>query len=170
MTLAMFFWLLSALIIVGSAVWIAVDAQENRITLLKGEYSIVSGALPWGLLCLLVWIVGFPLYVIHRRRQLIQRGEADKAFVGLLSGLGVIAAQLLAVGLALTVGRFAGQIQPSVIYVFHLPVLIIVVSVVYSATRYDQWGAILKEAVRWGLRLTGFLAAVAGVLMLVNKL
>jgi hypothetical protein len=56
------------------------------------------------------------------------------------------------------------------VYLVHLPILIVVVSVVYSATRYDQWGAILKEALRWGLRLTGFLAAVAGVLWLVNKL
>ena len=31
------------------------------------------------------------------------------------------------------------------VYLVHLPILIVVVSVVYSATRYDQWGAILKE-------------------------
>ena len=54
------------------------------------------------------------------------------------------------------------------IYLVHLPILIVVVSLVYSATRYDQWGAIFKEAARWGLRLSGFLAAVAAVLWLVN--
>ncbi len=36
------------------------------------------------------------------------------------------------------------------IYLVHLPILIVIVSLVYSATRYDQWGAILKEALRWG--------------------
>ena len=55
------------------------------------------------------------------------------------------------------------------IYLVHLPILILIVSVVYSATRYDQWGAILKEALRWGLRLTGFLAAVALVLWVMNR-
>ena len=51
-----------------------------------------------------------------------------------------------------------------------LPVLIVVVSLVYSATRFDEWGPILGEALRWGLRLTGFLAAIAVVLLLVELL
>jgi hypothetical protein len=46
----------------------------------------------------------------------------------------------------------------------YLPILIVVVSLVYSGTRYDQWTSILKEAVRWGLRMTGFLLAIAAVL------
>ncbi len=54
------------------------------------------------------------------------------------------------------------------IYLLHLPILIVIVSLVYSATRFDQWRAIFREAVRWGLRLLGFLAAVAGVLYVVN--
>jgi phage shock protein PspC (stress-responsive transcriptional regulator) len=41
-----------------------------------------------------------------------------------------------------------------------LPVLIIVVSLVYSATRYDDWGAILREAFRWGVRMTTFLGGI----------
>ena len=32
---------------------------------------------------------------------------------------------------------------------WQLPILIVVISLVYSATRYDEWGAILREAVRW---------------------
>jgi hypothetical protein len=55
------------------------------------------------------------------------------------------------------------------IYLVHLPILIVIVSLVYSATRYDQWVLIVKEALRWGLRLTGFLAAVAAVLWVLNK-
>jgi hypothetical protein len=55
------------------------------------------------------------------------------------------------------------------IYLVHLPILIVVVSLVYSATRFDQWRPILKEALRWGLRLTGFLAAVALVLWLIGN-
>ena len=47
---------------------------------------------------------------------------------------------------------------------WQLPILIVVISLVYSATRYDQWGAILKEAVRWGLRMAAFLAVIGLVL------
>jgi hypothetical protein len=52
-------------------------------------------------------------------------------------------------------------------YYWHLPILIVVVSLVYSATRFDQWGPIVREAVRWGLRLTGFLFAIVVVLYVV---
>jgi hypothetical protein len=55
------------------------------------------------------------------------------------------------------------------VYLWHLPVLIVVISLVYSATRFDRWGPILREALRWGLRMVGFLAAVVVVLFLVNR-
>jgi hypothetical protein len=47
---------------------------------------------------------------------------------------------------------------------WQLPILIVVISLVYSATRYDRWDAILREAFRWGLRMTVFLAAIGLVL------
>ena len=50
------------------------------------------------------------------------------------------------------------------IYLVDLPLLIVLISLVYSATRFDQWGPILREAFRWGLRLTGFLVAIAVIL------
>jgi hypothetical protein len=56
------------------------------------------------------------------------------------------------------------------IYLVDLPLLIVIISLVYSATRYDQWGPILREALRWGVRLTAFLGAIGIVLFLVNKL
>ncbi|HZT79445.1 MAG TPA: hypothetical protein VFA26_04465 [Gemmataceae bacterium] len=52
----------------------------------------------------------------------------------------------------------------AVSFYWHLPLLIVLVSLVYSATRFDQWGPILREAVRWGLRLTGFLVAIMVIL------
>ena len=52
-------------------------------------------------------------------------------------------------------------------YYLHLPLLIVLVSLVYGATRFDQWDMILRESLRWGLRLTGFLAAVVVILFLV---
>ena len=47
---------------------------------------------------------------------------------------------------------------------WHLPILIVVISLVYSATRYDEWGPILREAVRWGRNLLGFLLIIVVVL------
>lgn len=49
-----------------------------------------------------------------------------------------------------------------------LPVLLIVVSLVYSATRYDKWNMILYEAARWGIRMAVFLGAIALVLFLLS--
>ena len=51
------------------------------------------------------------------------------------------------------------------IYWFDLPLLIVLVSLVYGATRYDQWGPIVHEAVRWGLRLTAFIACIVALLL-----
>jgi hypothetical protein len=55
------------------------------------------------------------------------------------------------------------------IYAFDLPLAVVLISLVYSATRYDEWGAIFKEAVRWGLRLLGFLGGIALVLFLLAR-
>jgi hypothetical protein len=43
---------------------------------------------------------------------------------------------------------------------YQLPILIIVISLVYSATRFDDWRAILRDTVRWSLRMAGFLVAI----------
>jgi hypothetical protein len=50
---------------------------------------------------------------------------------------------------------------------FQLPLLIVVISLVYSATRYDDWGSIFYEAVRWGGRMALFLLGIGAVLYLV---
>jgi choline-glycine betaine transporter len=52
----------------------------------------------------------------------------------------------------------------------HLPVLIIVISLVYGATRFDDWPHILREARRWVVRLTGFLFIVVFVLFVLAML
>ena len=43
---------------------------------------------------------------------------------------------------------------------WHLPILLVVVSVFYSATRHDRWDRILKEAAGWGFRIATFLAFI----------
>ena len=49
-----------------------------------------------------------------------------------------------------------------------LPVLLVVVSLVYAATRHDRWDKILREAFGWGIRITGFLFAIGLVLYLLS--
>ena len=50
----------------------------------------------------------------------------------------------------------------------HLPIMIAVISLVYSATRYESWGNIIREAVRWGLRMLGFLCGIAVILYIAS--
>jgi hypothetical protein len=47
--------------------------------------------------------------------------------------------------------------------------LIPIISLVYSATRFDEWPVILREAWRWGARISGFLLAIAVVLYVLSK-
>jgi hypothetical protein len=44
------------------------------------------------------------------------------------------------------------------------PVLLVIVSLVYAATRHDRWDKIIHEAVGWGIRITLFLIAIGAVL------
>jgi hypothetical protein len=55
-------------------------------------------------------------------------------------------------------------------FYLHLPILIIVISLVYSATRFDRWGSILHEAFRWGSRMATFLVALAIVVYILSLL
>ena len=47
---------------------------------------------------------------------------------------------------------------------WHLPVLLVTFSLVYSATRHDRWDRILREAGGWVVRISGFLASIGVVL------
>ena len=47
---------------------------------------------------------------------------------------------------------------------FHLPALLVLVSLVYSGTRHDDWPSILLEAFRWGSRMAGFMLCVAAAM------
>jgi hypothetical protein len=53
-------------------------------------------------------------------------------------------------------------------FYWHLPLLIVVISLVYSATRYDRWGPIMREAFRWGRNMTLFLLIIAAALYVLS--
>ena len=49
-----------------------------------------------------------------------------------------------------------------------LPVLLVIVSLVYAATRHDRWDRILSEAFGWGVRILLFLVVIGLVLYLLS--
>ena len=49
-----------------------------------------------------------------------------------------------------------------------LPVLLVVVSLVYAATRHDRWDRICHEALGWGARIALFLVTIGLVLYLLS--
>lgn len=49
-----------------------------------------------------------------------------------------------------------------------LPVLLVVVSLVYAATRHDRWDKIVSEAFGWGIRIALFLVGIGLTLFLLS--
>ena len=49
-----------------------------------------------------------------------------------------------------------------------LPILLVVVSFVYAATRWDRWDKILAEAFGWGIRIALFLFGIGLTLFLLS--
>ena len=49
-----------------------------------------------------------------------------------------------------------------------LPVLLVVVSLVYAATRHDRWDKILSEGLGWGVRIALFLFGIGLTLYLLS--
>lgn len=49
-----------------------------------------------------------------------------------------------------------------------LPVLLVVVSLVYAATRHDRWDKILAEGFGWGIRIALFLFGIGLTLFLLS--
>jgi hypothetical protein len=59
---------------------------------------------------------------------------------------------------------------PPVSIYWELPALLVLVSLVYSATRFDRWDLIWREALRWGLRMTAFLGGIGLLLFALSSL
>lgn len=50
---------------------------------------------------------------------------------------------------------------------WHFPILLVTVSLVYSATRYEEWPDILREAVVWCFRMGFSLVSIGIALFLI---
>lgn len=53
-------------------------------------------------------------------------------------------------------------------YLIDLPLLILLVSLVYSATRFEPWPEIGVEALRWVFRLVSFMFMIGAGLFVVS--
>ncbi|MDR3630218.1 MAG: hypothetical protein P4L42_07770 [Desulfocapsaceae bacterium] len=67
------------LIIVATSVWVYFDARliRARSQPVRGIFN--PGPSRWMLFCLLFWVIGFPLYLIHRKKV---KEAADAFYLG----------------------------------------------------------------------------------------
>ncbi len=52
---------------------------------------------------------------------------------------------------------------------WYLPPLFLLVGLVYSGTKYDEWPAILRDAIWWQIRLLLFLSGLGLVVFLFSR-
>ena len=80
-------------IAVVSAIWVYLDATKNKIGKIQGKKGIFNmSAGAWGTVTLLLWIIGFPAYLI-KRKSLIEKANEnpiESAGRGWKTGLFVI--------------------------------------------------------------------------------
>lgn len=101
---------LSALIVICSSLWVIADSLSKKIPMSQRGYTAFNGPIAWGILCLALWLAGFPLYLVRRHGTLTERGEAGKAKAGTRIGVCVILAWIAVVALSLfTVTRVSDE-------------------------------------------------------------
>ncbi len=68
------FFALVMLGVIASSVWVLVDAETHKVPANRRKpYSASNGSAAWFIGCLLLWIVGFPWYLIARSAVLAER-------------------------------------------------------------------------------------------------
>ncbi|MFK7601891.1 SHOCT domain-containing protein [Deinococcus sp. SM5_A1] len=69
------------LIVLGTTVWVGYDSSTNKITTSDGPYSLANGAVGWVLVCIFLWIIAFPAYLIRRGKLMGNRKPVAQAAV-----------------------------------------------------------------------------------------
>lgn len=98
-------------VVVGSALWVYVDATNNKIGKVpeaKGMFNMPAGA--WSIVTLLLWIVGFPAYLIKRRALIARAKEHPVEVSGRLGKTAVLAVVGVAWLGALVASQMAGSL------------------------------------------------------------
>ena len=63
---------LTYFIVIGTSIWVFIDANQNKIPIGKTPFA-GSDAFRWLAVCVILWIVGFPVYPFRRARTLKER-------------------------------------------------------------------------------------------------
>ncbi len=99
---------LISLIVVASTIWVYWDATSNSIGKIdddKGLFNMSAGA--WALVTLLLWIVGFPAYLV-KRGDLIERAKETPVNVngrgGKLAALTLAGAGFMVMSVGVPIG------------------------------------------------------------------
>ncbi|GIW85163.1 MAG: hypothetical protein KatS3mg107_0823 [Gemmataceae bacterium] len=50
-----------------------------------------------------------------------------------------------------------------------LPLLLIIISLIYAATRHDRWDKIISEAIHWCIRIIIFLLSIGIILYIISS-
>lgn len=109
------FNLVLSLVIAVSGVWVFLDATKNDIGKIEGEkgfFNLHAGG--WAIVTLLLWIVGFPAYLI-KRKSLIEKAYVNPIYAS-KRWLKVVG--LAVIGLLLVAGPLAAllsQLEPSLL-------------------------------------------------------
>jgi putative oligomerization/nucleic acid binding protein len=77
-TAKIFGFIVGALGVLFSSVWVARDAKANRIPISGNNYDLNTGAVAWFISCIVLWIATFPYY-IYRRNALLAERRGPKA-------------------------------------------------------------------------------------------
>ena len=70
-------FVLGVLVVIGTSIWVLIDSSTHRIPINDSKpYSANTGAWAWLGTCLVLWIVGFPYYLV-RRSQVLHHQQAE---------------------------------------------------------------------------------------------
>jgi hypothetical protein len=91
--------LLLYLILLLTTIWVGIDAHLNRIPTGNKPYSGGSAVL-WVVMCIVLWIAAFPVYLVKRAKTLQERNPAAGAPVvaSIVGGLSIVIVMLCIVG------------------------------------------------------------------------
>lgn len=92
------------LIVVGSSIWVLIDAKAIGVKMGQIKGIANNGPVGWFIVCLLLWIIGFPLYLAKRGVYKRINGKEGGSTVATVLGLVLIAVQVLVIIMTLTGG------------------------------------------------------------------
>lgn len=97
------------MIIIGSSIWVLVDSKSIGVK--KNQISGIGNMGPWGwfFACLLLWIIGFPLYLAKRGEYKRVNGKEGSSVVATVIGLVLVVVQVVQV--AVIIMKFTGDIK-----------------------------------------------------------